>query len=209
MRSSGSVRPLSVPGTRARIGRAVVSASRFRLTGEPPDVPVYVAVAAPHTSNWDFPAMIAMAWASGVTPVWLGKREMFDGALGPLMRRLGGIPVDRENPVGLVDEVTQMMKSSDKVAVVVPPEGTRRGGRYWKSGFHRIAAAAGVPIVLTYLDGPSRSGGWGPSFMPGQSAAADMDQVRAFYRDKRGLRPSRKTVPLLRSEAPESSANAG
>lgn len=185
---------------RARVGRAAVSASRFRLTGEPPDVPVYVAVAAPHTSNWDFPAMIAMAWASGVTPVWLGKREMFAGPLAPLMRRLGGIPVDRQNPVGLVDEVTLLMKTSRQVALVVPPEGTRSGGRYWKSGFHRIAAAAGVPIVLTYLDGPSRTGGWGPSFMPGDSAGADMAQVRAFYRDKRGLRPSRRTEPLLRSE---------
>lgn len=185
---------------RTRVGRAAVSVSRFRLTGSPPDVPAYVAVAAPHTSNWDFPAMIAMAWASGVTPVWLGKREMFDGPLGPLMRHLGGIPVDRENPAGLVDEVTHLVATSDKVALVVPPEGTRSGGRYWKSGFHRIASAAGVPIVLTYLDGPTRTGGWGPSFMPGPTAAADMDVVRAFYRDKRGLRPSRKTDPLLRSE---------
>lgn len=177
-----------------------MAAARFEITGTPPDVPAYVAVAAPHTSNWDFPAMIAMAWASGVTPVWLGKREMFDGPLGPLMRRLGGIPVDRDNPVGLVDEVTHLVKTSDKVALVVPPEGTRSGGRYWKSGFHRIAAAAGVPIVLTYLDGPSRTGGWGPSFTPRESAAADMAEVRDFYRDKRGLRPSRRTEPLLRSE---------
>ena len=182
------------------------------MTGRPPEVPVYVAVAAPHTSNWDFPAMIAMAWASGVTPVWLGKREMFDGPIGPLMRRLGGIPVDRENPGGLVEEVTAMMASSAKVAVVIPPEGTRSGGRYWKSGFHRIAAAAGVPIVLTYLDGPSRTGGWGTAFWPGESAAADMERVREFYRDKRGLRPSRKTDPLLRSEdsgVPASSASSG
>lgn len=194
------MRPLRVTGIRQRLGRVVVAAAGFRLTGHPPDVPVYVAVAAPHTSNWDFPAMITMAWASGVTPVWLGKQEMFAGPLAPLMRRLGGIPVDRENPVGLVDEVTLLMKTATRVALVVPPEGTRSGGHYWKSGFHRIAAAAGVPITLTYLDGPSRTGGWGPSFQAGESAATDMVQVRAFYRDKRGLRPSRKTEPLLRSE---------
>lgn len=185
---------------RARTSRALVSAAKFTLTGEPPDVPVYVAVAAPHTSNWDFPAMIAMAYASGVTPVWLGKREMFTGVLGPLMHRLGGIAVDRENPVGLVDEVAHMVKTAERVAVVIPPEGTRGGGKYWKSGFHRIASAAGVPIVLTYLDGPSRTGGWGPSFMPSGDITDDMDVVRAFYADKRGLRPARKTEPLLRSE---------
>jgi 1-acyl-sn-glycerol-3-phosphate acyltransferase len=182
------------------VSRRVVAASGFRLTGRPPEAPVYVAVAAPHTSNWDFPAMIAMAWASGVTPVWLGKREMFDGPFGALMRRLGGIPVDRDNPAGLVDEVAHRLRSADAVALVVPPEGTRSGGRYWKSGFHRIAVAADAPIVLTYLDGPSRTGGWGPSFRPGASAATDMHRVREFYRDKRGLRPSRKTEPLLRSE---------
>lgn len=170
------------------------------MTGRAPDAPVYVAVAAPHTSNWDFPAMIAMAWASGVTPVWLGKREMFQGPLGGLMRRLGGIPVDRENPAGLVDEVTRLLANAEHVALVVPPEGTRSGGRYWKSGFHRIARGAGVPMVLTYLDGPSRRGGWGPCLQPSDSVAADMDAIRAFYRDKRGLRPSRKTDPLLRSE---------
>jgi 1-acyl-sn-glycerol-3-phosphate acyltransferase len=188
---------------RGRASRALVSAARFTVTGEPPDVPVYVAVAAPHTSNWDFPAMIAMAYASGVTPVWLGKREMFSGPLGPLMRRLGGISVDRENPIGLVDEVAHLVKTSDKVAVVIPPEGTRSGGKYWKSGFHRIASAAGVPIVLTYLDGPSRTGGWGPSFLPSGEITDDMDVVRAYYADKRGLRPSRKTAPLLRSEDPD------
>ena len=185
---------------RRRISRALVSAVGFDVTGEPPDVPVYVAVAAPHTSNWDFPAMIAMAWASGVTPVWLGKAEMFAGPLGPLMHRLGGIAVDRANPGGLVDEVSHMVKTAERVAVVIPPEGTRGGGRYWKSGFHRIASAAGVPIVLTYLDGPSRSGGWGPAFMPSGDISDDMNLVRAFYADKRGLRPSRKTEPLLRSE---------
>jgi 1-acyl-sn-glycerol-3-phosphate acyltransferase len=185
---------------RGRISRVLVSAAGFTVTGEPPDVPVYVAVAAPHTSNWDFPAMIAMAWASGVTPVWLGKQEMFAGPLRPLMHRLGGIAVDRESPVGLVDEVAHMVKTTEQVAVVIPPEGTRSGGRYWKSGFHRIAAAAGVPIVLTYLDGPSRTGGWGPSFMPSGDISDDMDLVRAFYADKHGLRPARKTEPLLRSE---------
>ncbi len=185
---------------RRRVSRALVSAAGFDVTGEPPNVPVYVAVAAPHTSNWDFPAMIAMAWASGVTPVWLGKEEMFAGPLGPFMHRLGGIAVDRQNPRGLVDEVSHMVKTAERVAVVIPPEGTRGGGRYWKSGFHRIASAAGVPIVLTYLDGPSRSGGWGPAFMPSGDITDDMNRIRAFYADKRGLRPSRKTEPLLRSE---------
>ena len=187
-------------GVRARLSRAVVSMAGFRTVGTPPDAPVYVAVAAPHTSNWDFPAMLVMAWASEVTPVWLGKREMFDGPFGSLMRALGGIPVDRENPADLVAELSRLVGSADAVALVVPPEGTRRRSRYWKSGFHRVALAARVPIVLTYLDGPSRTGGWGPAFLPDNDITVDMDRIRRFYQDKAGLRPALKTEPLLRSE---------
>ena len=112
------------------------------------------------------------------------KRVPLPTRFGEFSLRLYGTRVDRD----------------EHVALVVPPEGTHSGGRYGKSGFHRIAVAADVPIVLTYLDGPSRTGGWGPSFRPGASAATDMHRVREFYRDKRGLRPSRKTEPLLRSE---------
>lgn len=194
---------------RARLARRVLAACRMQVVGRPPDDPAYVVVAAPHTSNWDFTAMIAMAWADDVTPVWLGKRELFDGPLGPLMRRLGGIPVDRENPAGLVDEVAALVRDTEHVALVVPPEGTRSHGKYWKSGFHRIASAADVPIVLTFLDGPTRTGGWGPSFAPGDCAADDMPRIREFYADKHGLRPALRTEPLLRSESPLRSEETG
>ncbi len=193
---------------RTRFARVVVKAVGYRITGQPPTDQAYVAVAAPHTSNWDFPAMIAMAWASEVTPVFLGKREVFESPLGPLMRRLGGIPVDREKPGGLVEELVQMVESGGSIALVVPPEGTRGKGTYWRSGFHRIAREAGVPIVLTYLDAPTRSGGWGPSFAPSVDLVADMDYVRAYYRDKHGLRPSRRTEPKLRAEDVEEGASS-
>jgi 1-acyl-sn-glycerol-3-phosphate acyltransferase len=187
-------------GRRARLSRRVLRAARMRLVGEPPDVPAYVAVAAPHTSNWDFPAMVAMAWASEVTPVWLGKREIFDGVLGPLMRRLGGVPVDRDNPADIVARLSERVRQSGRVVLVVPPEGTRAGGRYWRSGFHRIARQARVPIVLTFLDGPSRTGGWGPCYVPAADPVEDMPFIRAFYSDKRGLRPANRTEPRLRVE---------
>lgn len=168
--------------------------------GAPPHEPVYVVVAAPHTTNWDFPAMLTVAWACDVSPLWLGKKELFTGPLGGLLRHLGGIPVDRENPEGLVEEIGTLMRSHDTLAMVVPAEGTRSKGRYWKSGFHRIARDAGVPIALTFLDGPGRRGGWGPVFAPHEDIHEDMNLIRAFYADKPGLRPAHKTDPLLRSE---------
>ena len=185
---------------RNALASVVLRASRYRIVGEPPTAPVCVLVAAPHTSNWDFPLMLAMAWRSGLRPVWLGKQEMFRGPAAPLFRRLGGIPVDRRNPAGLADRVARLASDGTVSAVVIPPEATRAKGTYWKSGFRRIAADAGVPIVLTYLDGPSRTGGFGPAFEPTDDVTADMDRIRAFYADKRGVKPDRFTPPLLREE---------
>ncbi len=83
----------------------------------------------------------------------------------------------------------------------IPPEATRSVGTYWKSGFRRIAKGADVPVVLSFLDQPTRTGGFGPSLTMTDDVVADMDQIRAFYADKHGMRPGRFTPPLLREES--------
>ena len=173
---------------------------RYTLVGEPPPDPVCVMVAAPHTSNLDFPLTMAMAWASDLSIVWLGKKEMFAGPTGPLLRRMGGRPVDRENPVGLVDEMIALAQSGRHVAILIPPEGTRAKKTHWKSGFRRIAMGADVPVVLSFLDGPTRTGGFGPTLRMSDDVVADMDVIRAFYADKHGMKVGRFTPPLLREE---------
>jgi len=166
---------------------------------------VCVLIAAPHTSNWDFILMLAMAWSTDVAPVWLGKKQMFKGPAGWLFRKLGGVPVDRENPAGLVDNLVASAKTKQAMAILVPPEGTRAKKTYWKSGFRRIAVGAGIPIVLSYLDGPTKTGGYGPTIWPSDDIVADMDQIREFYADKHGVKVGNFTPPLLREEvsAPE------
>ena len=159
-------------------------------------------VAAPHTSNWDFPLMLGVAWASGLNPVWLGKRELFRGPFGLISRALGGIEVDRDNPGALVKQLADRAQAGTVSAIVIPAEGTRSRGEFWKSGFRRVAIDAGIPIALTYLDGPTRTGGFGPQFTPSDDVVADMDIVRAFYADKHGLKPANATPPLLREETP-------
>ena len=158
-------------------------------------------VAAPHTSNWDFFLMLAMAWRSGLSPRWLGKQEMFAGPLGLLFRGLGGVAVDRESPGTLVADLVAGAGQASSLAIVVPAEGTRKRGEYWKSGFYRIAQEAHIPIVLSYLDGPSRTGGFGPSMAATGDVGADMDLIRAFYADKHGVKPDNRTEPRLRDEA--------
>lgn len=183
-----------------RVGRGILRVLGYRLVGEPPAVDVCVIVAAPHTSWLDFPLMLGIAWSAGVRPGFLAKKELFRAPFGGVMRRLGGIPVDREHPGSLVDDLAALAGRGEPFALVVAPEGTRAPGTYWKSGFYRIAARAEVPIVLGYLDGPTRTGGFGPTLRPSGDVRADMDVIRAFYADKRGVTPQRRTPPLLREE---------
>lgn len=174
---------------------------RYRVTGQPaPADPVCVIVAAPHTSWLDFPLMLGIAWSAGLRPGFLAKKELFRAPFGGLMRRLGGIAVDRSNPGSLVRDLTARARSGEPFALVIAPEGTRAAGGYWKSGFYRVAVQAGVPIALGYLDGPTRTGGFGPTIQPSGDLRADMDLLRAFYADKRGVRPAGRTPPRLREE---------
>src|SRR6188768_1480666 len=140
-----------LPPIKRLLARLTLAIARYRLANRPPDdVPVFVLVAAPHTSNWDFFLMLAMAWQSGLAPRWLGKQEMFAPGLRHLFRALGGVPVDRENPGSLVADLVARARSASSMAVVVPAEGTSAKGEYWKSGFYRIAREADIPIVLSY-----------------------------------------------------------
>lgn len=144
--------------------------------------------------------MLAIAWTYGIDMRWLGKKQLFAGPLGPVMRGLGGLPVDRENPRGMVEDVVARM-AEHPFSLVVTPEGTRRGGGVWKSGFYRIARAGELPVTLGYVDRTTMTCGLGPTIELTGDVAADMDAIRAFYADKAGLRPANRTEPRLASEA--------
>lgn len=171
-------------------------------TVEPPEpVPAKcVMIAAPHTTNWDFPITLAMAKVSGVKISWLGKQSLFKGPMGPIMRRLGGVAIDRSAAGGMVASLAGLFATRDQLALVVPAEGTRSRTEYWKSGFYRIAERADVPIVLAFVDRATRSGGFGPAIRVTGDIPADMDAIRAFYAGKEGLRAGRFGPIRLREE---------
>lgn len=159
-----------------------------------------ILIGAPHTSNWDFVFMLGIAWEAELPFRWLGKHTLFRGPAGPLMRALGGIPVDRRNPAGLVDDLVARMAAGERFYLVVTPEGTRTGSG-WKSGFYRIARAVDLPVTLGYVDRTTMTTGLGPTLHLTGDVRADMDRVRAFYADKSGHVPARRTEPRLRDEA--------
>ncbi|MDN3496572.1 1-acyl-sn-glycerol-3-phosphate acyltransferase [Planococcus sp. APC 4015] len=185
------------------LARIFWACSRWRLVTTPaPSVPT-VLIGAPHTSNWDFVFMLAIAWRLSMRFRWLGKASLFRGWRGPIMRWLGGIPVDRANPANVVDDVVARIRAGEVFGLVVTPEGTRSSGTYWKSGFYRIAREAGMPLTLGYVDRTTMTTGLGVTIDLTGDVAADMDRIRAFYADKAGHRPEFRTTPRLREEDPE------
>lgn len=181
---------------RRKLARTLLRVTGWRLVGEVPRQGILVG--APHTSNWDFVAMLAIAWSSGVQPQVLVKKSFFRGPMGPLLRALGGIPLDRADPG---DTIRTMLAGADGTFLLcIAAEGTRSKGEYWKSGFLRIAQQTGLPVSLGFVDGPTRTMGMGPTFTPSGDVSADMDLVREFYADKRGFKPENRTEPRLREE---------
>ncbi|ROS72101.1 1-acyl-sn-glycerol-3-phosphate acyltransferase [Cellulomonas sp. PhB143] len=175
--------------------------SRWTLVREatPLDRP-RLLIGAPHTSNWDFVLMLAIAWDARIAFRWLGKHSLFAGWRGPLMRALGGIPVDRRDPSRVVDDVVARIRSGETFALVVTPEGTRGAGEHWRSGFYRIAQEADLPVTLGFVDRTTMTTGLGPTLGLTGDVRADMDVVRAFYADKAGLHPQNRTEPRLTDE---------
>ncbi|MCH2097248.1 MAG: 1-acyl-sn-glycerol-3-phosphate acyltransferase [Pseudomonadales bacterium] len=183
------------------LARLILRLCGWQLTGAPPsDTDRYVVIAAPHTSNWDFPWMLLMAWASGMAVRWLGKHTLFWGPMGPIMRALGGVPVRRHVREDRVAATARAIRGSKRIALVIPPEGTRGLTDTWRSGFYYIARTAEVPLVPTALDYAERRGEIGPAFIPTGDVKADMDRLRTFYTDRSGCYPERFGPVRLREE---------
>ena len=183
---------------RKGLARLVLRLARWRTVGDVPRSGVLVG--APHTSNWDWVAMLLLMWSGGVPPRVLIKAEIMRTPLGPLLRANGGISLDRQNPGAVVRDLIAEARSGEPFLLILAAEGTRKKVDYWKSGFYRIAQQTGLPISMGFIDGPTRTMGFGPSLMPTGDVVADMDVVRAFYADKHGIHPELRTEPRLREE---------
>jgi 1-acyl-sn-glycerol-3-phosphate acyltransferase len=146
-----------------------------------------VLIAAPHTSNWDLPYTLMVAFSLRLTPYWMGKEQIFKQPFRGLMMWLGGLPVDRSKSSNLVAASVEALKvANGPLQLIVPPEGTRGKTRFWKTGFYYIAQGAQVPIVMAYLDYDKKIGGLGPVFTPTGDIDADMAAIKSFYAPFKG-----------------------
>ncbi len=174
--------------------------SGWQFEGEVPDAKKYVLIAAPHTSNWDLVNLLSLATQVKTKVHWMGKLAIFRRPFGGLMRRAGGVPIDRGAPQGVVQQAIDWLDTSDELILTVPPEGTRSRSPCWKSGFYHIALGAKVPVVMGYLDYSRKRGGFGPTVWLTGDARADMARFREFYKAKMARYPDLFRVPKLRSE---------
>jgi 1-acyl-sn-glycerol-3-phosphate acyltransferase len=158
----------------------------WTLSGNPPDLKKYIILAAPHTSNWDAANMLAMASMYRIRIHWVGKHTLFKWPLGPLIRWLGGVPVDRTSRHGSVKQLAAEFAIREELRLVIAPEGTRRRAENWKSGFYFIACEAQVPIVFGLLDYKKKVGGLCEVIYPTGDITADMEKIRQFYSEAQG-----------------------
>jgi 1-acyl-sn-glycerol-3-phosphate acyltransferase len=167
-------------------GRTVLRLGGWRMVGQWPDEKKLVVIVAPHSSGWDGLWGLAAKVAMGVGIAFMGKQELFSGPLGWLLRKLGGFPVDRRAPAGIVDQVAQQLGDADRMWLVLAPEGTRKPVERWKSGFWKIAKKAQVPVFCAWFHYPDKVIGLGPAVELTDDMEGDLVRIRALFKEHVG-----------------------
>ena len=171
------------------LGHAVLRLLGWRVEGEVPNLPKFVIAVGPHTSNWDFVVGVAAMFALDLRLAFLGKHTLFRWPFGQVLRWMGGIPVDRASPHGVVAASVDAFMHVERRLLAIAPEGTRKRGAHFKPGFLHIARGARVPVLLASLDYAARCVRFGPAFEPGEDVEADRRRTEAFFATVRGRHP--------------------
>jgi 1-acyl-sn-glycerol-3-phosphate acyltransferase len=156
----------------------------WQYEGDVPSEKKYVALAFPHTTNWDGVLLVLLTRSIGVQMEWMLKDDWVKGPLRPVMRSLGAVPINRSRKSNVVEQMVEQFRRRDAFVLGIPPEGTRGRAEYWKSGFYHIALGADVPVVPGYLDYARKRAGLGPAIRLTGNVREDMDAIRAFYVEK-------------------------
>ncbi len=188
------------PGYVAPRSENACTISGWHTEGALPDIPKFVMIAAPHTSNWDFPLMMLVAFKLKGKLTWMGKDVIFRKPFNGLFKWLGGIPIDRSRANNVVGQMVEKFNKTDSLILTIPPSGTRKKVQKWKSGFYHIAAGANVPVVLGFLDFKRKTAGIGPVVTITGDMAQDMMAIGRFYADIEGKYPEQTILSCLKQK---------
>jgi len=172
----------------------------WTIRADLPTIRKYVVIAAPHTSNWDFPIGYLVTLAIKLEVCWMGKHTLFRWPYGWIFRATGGTPVHREQGKNYIEQMTDLFKRSEQLVLALAPEGTRSKTDHWKTGFHYIARAANVPILMAYLDFGNKEVGTSDLLYPGEDIEADFAQIRQFYTNRQGKNPENASLIQVRKK---------
>lgn len=156
----------------------------------------YIICLAPHTSNWDFAIGQLYARGEGVRINFLMKKEWFFWPLGPLFRRMGGIPVWRSRHTSMTDHLANEARKARQFRLCITPEGTRSLNPDWKKGFYYIALKAQIPIFLYGVDYERKLIQCTKAVVPTGDIDSEMRDIKLYYKDFKGKRPELFTTGL-------------
>lgn len=180
--------PLSPRNWYRRFFTWLLGVCGWKLAGTFPNLPKLVFVAAPHSSWWDGLWGLMFKAAIGLDASFMAKKELFFWPLGWLLRRMGGIPIERSAAHGVVEQMVARFEERERIWLGIAAEGTRKSVTKWKSGFWQIAHEAKVPVFTVYFHYPEKTIGLGPVFQLSDDREADIARIREFYRPWQGKR---------------------
>lgn len=155
----------------------------------PEGVKKAIVAVGPHTSNWDFVIGLMAFKHYGVKARFLIKKELFFWPMGPILKALGGIPVDRKKNNKFTDQAYSFFENNETMFMVFTPEGTRSYNPNWKKGFYYIAIKAEVPIYLAYIDYEKKIGGFLELFKPTGDVEKDLAYIKKRLSQFKGRFP--------------------
>ncbi len=171
------------------VGRIAMRVGGWRFEGALPELPKFIIIVAPHTSNWDFPVGVAAMFALDLRIHWFGKDSLFKPPHGFLFKVLGGRGIRRDTREGVVAEMAAVVRAEPQFLLALAPEGTRKRVAQWRSGFYHIAEAADVPIVPVWFDYRTKVIGIQPPMRASGNIDADFATLQALFRPEMAKRP--------------------
>src|SRR5574344_682476 len=165
---------------------------KVNITEEHPDK--YIICLAPHTSNWDFLLGQLFAQAQGMKVGFLMKKEWFFWPLGPIFRRLGGIPVWRTKHTSMTNNLAETPMREKVFHLSITPEGTRSLNTEWKKGFYYIALKAQMPILLYGDDYQKKLIQCPKTSLPSGNIHSDIKEIKQYFKNFKSKKPENFTI---------------
>nr|MBV6628449.1 1-acyl-sn-glycerol-3-phosphate acyltransferase [Oceanococcus sp. HetDA_MAG_MS8] len=187
-----------------KLGQLLMRLHGWRIVGEFPAEPKMILVGLPHTSNWDGYYAILFLLSLNLRISMMIKHTALQGPLGGVMRRLGFVGINRKAAKDVAGQMVEQFRQHERFWLAITPEGTRTQAAEIKTGFHRIARAANVPLLPVAIDFKNKCVRILPPLTASADVKADLQALLALYPGVAWPRhPERMSAPMRQVMQPE------